>query len=472
MKKFLSLALCILLLCAFFSGCGGSADSGKVVVCFDVPLGSNNNLEIEGFLRWLDTCNRNMGLSITSKDVEVQVLTYNYDDPGERSATLQKIRTDIMAGKGPDVFICSDFNTGVQGGEFGFYDHLIPNAEKARESGLFLPLDEDLPQLTLTKATDMIPQVLESGKNQKGEQVILPMTFTVPGVIYSEEPGEELPQCDFEGTSWDDVLQGDDPLLQEQVNWFLNYANISYGMEETYDGFLGAHASGLFCLFSQTADFENEELSFSEEELTAQVKDSLAAYHRAAEQDEVFPGSSKYLSTWNFWHEGGFEGKDYSFAPLRNLEGGSTAVVAQYCAVNANTNKKDKALAVIDALLCREFQTNGLLYQTFMEMPVYLDLVSPGTTYLDVWLEFTEEQYEMWRRICEDINIVRFPSPLDKELDNMMMDIEDAMLESLPADEERYPRDARLADCTISDEKLEEIISEHYRQMQRLVDES
>ena len=457
--------------CTFTGG-----DSGKVVICIDTI--SNNTLVIESFLRWLDDCNKYLGLSVSSEDVEIELLPDPYENPTERSVMLQRIRAEIMAGRGPDLFLCNSIRSSPTG-QFSYMieNCLFPYPEKTRESGFFLPLDKYLPDLTLTQIDEMIPQVLAGGKNQAGEQVILPLMFTVPGVIYADEKGAELPKVDFEGTSWNDVLKGDDPLLAEQVNWVLNYCN-------SREGIMGGHDSCLFCLTPQAADFENEKLLFSEEELSAFIKDSFSAYQRAMKRDTVSSGSSVFLSPNNISIRGRHLGDkppdlsffspgelDFSFAPLRNLEGGSTAVVTQYCAVNANTKRVKKTLAVIDALLCRDYQKGGLLYQYFEEMPMYRDLGAGDPERNNLW-RFNEEQEDTWHRICKDINIVRFPSLLDKELDSMMMDIEDTMMESLPADPERTRRDGRLADCTISDEKLAEIISEHYRQMQRLLDES
>lgn len=476
MKKILSLVLCVLLSCTCFAACG-EADSGKVVICIDTI--NNDTQVVESFLRWLDDCHQYLGLSISSEDVEIELLpNFTYDKLTERSAVLQRLRAEIMAGKGPDLFLCTTISGSGTGGELYSMsmDRLFPYVEKSRKSGIFLPLDEYLPNLSLTKIDEMIPQVLAGGKNQKGEQVILPLMFTVPGVIYSVEKGAELPKVKFEGASWNDVLRGDDPLLREQANWALNYRN-------SWDGIKGGHDSGLSWLIPQAADFENEELFFSEEELFGLVKDSLAAYQRAMAEDTASSGSSVFLSPNNISNRGLFLGDrmmdfsfnlmdfDFSLAPLRNLEGSSTAVVTQYCAVNANTKRAEKALAVIDALLCRDYQKDGRLYDYFEEMPLYRDLNAGSPERNELW-RFNEEQEETWHKICEDINIVRFPSPLDYELDSMMADIEDAMMESLPPDPERSFRDGRLAECTISDEKLEEIISEHYRQMRRLLDES
>ncbi|MCH5353608.1 MAG: hypothetical protein J1E06_09105 [Acutalibacter sp.] len=78
---------------------------------------------------------------------------------------------------------------------------------------------------------------------------------------------------------------------------------------------------------------------------------------------------------------------------------------------------------------------------------------------------FTGQQFKTWQRICDDINIVRFPSALDAELDAMY------------ANRSEYNpgvifRDGKFMNYTVSDEELKTIISEHYQNMQRLLDES
>ena len=54
----------------------------------------------------------------------------------ERSAALTRIRTEILAGKGPDVFICTCWVPGF--GEEGLFK--FPN--QAMENRIFLPLDD------------------------------------------------------------------------------------------------------------------------------------------------------------------------------------------------------------------------------------------------------------------------------------------------------------------------------------------
>ena len=152
-------------------------------------------------------------------------------------------------------------------------------------------------------------------------------------------------------------------------------------------------------------------------------------------------------------------------------------MVNSYCAINANTRKKEKALAVLDALLTIDYQKNSSLFYFVEGMPNSRTLTSPGNPYLKSvnaysgTMEFTAEQFAQWQRICEDINIVRFPSALDDQLDRMMGEIEDTMY-TYRAPSGAIIRNGQFLQYSLSDEELWEIISKHYQQMQRLLDES
>ena len=486
MKRFLSLILCMLLICALFSGCQ-TAESGKVVVCFDIASKAANANEdgeykfaIQGFLNWIDDCNKYLGLGITSEDIEVDVIPGTESDVATRSAALQRIRTEIMAGKGPDLFICSSFTEGgIPGDELKPMagGRLFPYVEKTREEGTFLPLDELLSDLTLADVNDWIPQLMEGGKNKDGEQVIIPLSFDVPGMIFSGDLsanlyGENLPEVNFEGTSWNDVLQGSDPILSELSVWAMNFYRFNEDRTRT-----GGHPSGLYCLMPQTGDFENETPAFSEEELFELVKDSMAGYRRAMESEAEQYCSSLFFNPYNLI---GFNAlflpdhgrRPYALVPIRNLEGGTTASVTHYCAVNANTRKKDKVAKVLDAFLAKDYQKGATLYQFFTGMPNSRTLMSPGNKYLRAESEFDARTFAQLQRIYEDVNIVRFPSALDAELDAMMMDIEDSMYTYRHPASGIIMRDGQFLQGSLSDEELKEIVSKHYKEMQKLMDES
>ena len=468
------------LLVAAVSACtytGGN--SGKVVVCFDIgpavelPMPTDYQGAISGFLNWIDDCHKYLGLSISSEDIEVDIIPGTEKEPAARAGALQRIRAELMAGKGPDIFISTTLSdwysqgeefTGIEGGR------LFPYVEKTMDSGIFLPLDDLLSELTISNPDDLIPQVMEGGKNQKGEQVLLPLSFTVPGIMFS---GDDLPESDYTGTSWDDVLAGNDPVLAEQAVWSFNFRNPNFAGNKNYVR-MGQHNSGLSYLFPQVADFDAERPYLSEEEIFQTVRDSIAAYRNVLDRETEQFSCSLYVSDIFTQYDGtahdypGPANTPYTFMPLRNTLGGSTAAVISYCAVNASTKQKDKVRDVLDALLYEDFQRDNKLNRLFRGMTVNRNLsgVPDGGAY------FTGQKLEAWQRICEDINIVRFPSPLDAELDAMMKDIEDAMYAYRLGEGGVIFRNGEFMKGSVSDEELRTIISQHYQAMQRLLDES
>ena len=460
--------------CTFTGG-----NTGKVVVCFDIAnvhsTTDGYDLAIRSFLHWVDDCHKYMDFPLSSEDIEVVVIPGVDEGISERAAALQRVRAEIMAGRGPDVFICNAFSgrAGV-GAELESEEdtRVFSYLEGVRERGFFLPLDDLLSELTLTDVNDWFPKVLDGGKNQKGEQVILPLIFTVPGTVFS---GENAPEYDFEGTSWYDVLEGDDPILREQTVWSMNFSRFDQDFIR-----VGDHATGLPYIFPEIADYQAGTLAFSEEELAAMIKDSLNAYRQAMEYEMTEYCASLFFSPWSLDSSigGGFyvphgEEERFSFVPLRNLEGGSTAMVTAYCAVNANTEKKEKAIAVIDALMCKDFQKNGTFYSYIggQGMPMNRKMASSELYYLG-HMRLTDRQYENWMRICDDINVVRFPSQMDAELDAMMQEIEDSMFLCENPYSGVIQRDERILQGSVTDEELAEIVSKYYQQMQKLLDES
>ena len=105
-------------------------------------------------------------------------------------------------------------------------------------------------------------------------------------------------------------------------------------------------------------------------------------------------------------------------------------------------------------------------------MSINRNLASHEFPYLS-HMEFSPEQFENWQRVCADINVVRFPSALDTELDAMMAEIQSVMMKVHDPNGELYAKDSwQFIYGAISDEELAEIVSRHYQQMQRLLDET
>ena len=446
----------------------------KLRICFDVGSildiqNGSSNLQsyVETFIRCLAESEKNGGLS--PDDVEIEIIPSDISQTTERSAILQRIRTEIMTGGGPDVFVCA--------ADIGSYlsvhdDRLFPYVEIAKESGLFLPLDERLENLKLSPWDDMSRGIMDGGKDREGRQVLLPMIYTLPLLSFYQE---DVPPNDFTGADWDDVLGGNDPVLAEQVRWFWSIGSYAGTWPSRDDN----HESGISLIYPEMIDTEKGTLNFTEEELLNWIKESIPAY-RLLVQEETQTISLNVLYPYTVRWDYSLHAKETNLTiiPLRNQHGGTTAVVTAYCAVNRNSKQADKAVAAVDILLSEGMWLNSGLITPY-NYPVNQKVLIKRNTNTDPSSFFTstgltEKSFQEFLKAVEQVNAVRIPSRLDFTLETMMREIQHAIGAS-HADIDADPWYATKADFIlgdISDKELAEIVHRYYMKLCRMVDES
>jgi len=446
----------------------------KLRICFDVGAAldiqngsSNLQLYVESFIRCLTESEKNGGIS--PDDVVIEMIPSDETQTTERSATLQRIRTEIMTGGGPDVFVCA----ADIGSYLSVYDErLFPYVEIAKESGFFLPLDEYLGELKLSPWNEMSSCIMDGGKDREGRQVLLPMIYTLPLLSFSRE---DVPPRDFTNADWYEVLAGDDPVLAEQVRWFWNIGNFAGTPTIREDN----HEAGISLIYPEIIDTEKMTLSFTEVELLSRVKESMSAYRRLVQRETqtvslnvLYPYSVK----WDYSLRA--KQNDLTIIPLRNQHGGTTAVITTYCAVNRNTKQADQAVAAVDVLLSEGMWLNsGLItpYNYPVNQRVLLERnmkSDPNSFFTSTGL--TEKSLQEFLAAIDQVNAVRIPSRLDFTLEGMIREIQGAIGASY-ADIDADPWYATKADFIlgdISDEELAEIVHKYYVKLCRLVDES
>lgn len=460
---FLLVTACMFFL--VFSGCQFGGKGGKLTICIDFGLDNSQANAFKSFLNWLDDYREMTGRGPTSEEIEVEVITP--DGGSERQTELTRIRTEIMAGRGPDIFLCATTSRGFNGPgdemQLPEGGRLFPYVEKSIDDGLFLALDNYLNGETLSVWEEYTPAIMDAGKDQDGRQVVLPLTFSVPlNVFYKDEVGT----LDYAGKSWSDVCSLEDSLFAEQSPWVAPFWS---GRREYIRK--GTHDSALSALFPELADFRNDKLLISEDDLFRSLFDGFSAYRKiiddeSAENVAVF-FTAKSAEGNRLFNQ---REKDLSFLPLRNQVGGATAFISLYCAVNANTQRPEDAFAVCDALLCRNFQQSGNVYTHNAAMPTNRHALYTSMHYAGL-LQFSEQQLEEWLRVCDDVNIVRFPSPLDQEINEMTEEIETAMMENYPASQE--PGESwQYVKGSIDEEQMKQIIHKHYETMEHLLGEA
>ena len=83
------------------------------------------------------------------------------DDSVVRKTAISRIRTEIMAGAGPDVFIMTYQRThGPMGDDMDAGDILFKSPQKVMENGMFLPLDDYIENNTQHTKWDKLPQAI------------------------------------------------------------------------------------------------------------------------------------------------------------------------------------------------------------------------------------------------------------------------------------------------------------------------
>lgn len=334
-------------------------------------------------------------------------------EKAERESAITRIRTEILAGKGPDFFLCEcprlgDWGIGSQA--------LFPFPQQIMENRLFLPLDDYIAGSQYMEWEKLFPTVMESGRGEEG-QVLLPLAFTFFATLY--DPADYSPPAD-RPTTWDEVAASDDPAIK--VTGLTPLASI----------------------MGNLADYEKDIPAFTEEELLARAEEyfelhnwtytegeSLAPNHQFAD----FCGNVEWAEQLGGENYGlprmDEESPDYIMMPSYNIDGGITANVAAFGAINRNAGHPDEAFRVLDRLLAKNTQLSSQFYQCLLGMPVYLDACSQDAPLKHDgrnW-SMSEANFQSYQELLEQINVVNYPGPIESALHEIFPGSEDQLNE-------------------------------------------
>ncbi len=227
-RKWISLILCFALLVGVFSTYNVKAEEKPLRVLLDVPqhflLCQAHQVNLRGYLKYL------YGESFA--DTKLEYLPW---DKTERELRIKQLRVEMMAGGGPDVFLMFSY---PPSGDGTYPEHLFLDPRKAMERGLFYPLDQYIPTAQSFHPELFLEPALKAGRTEEG-QMILPIALTFPVMIYQKDPEdlEKAKECAFGGTA-------------------------------------STHFSHLL---GELADYSNQKLLFTKEELLETTKRALAA---------------------------------------------------------------------------------------------------------------------------------------------------------------------------------------------------
>lgn len=356
----------------------------------------------------------------------------------ERDNKIISMLTQIMAGEGPDLYIiaCSSPDS-VSIRENPEHPFLFPYVQSIMRQNLFLPLDDFINNAQFMEWDKLTPAVMEAGKTEQG-QMVLPMTYDFEATVFNKA---DIPFYDSLPMTWDQTYSSNDLAL---------WASSSYNDTKFGDA------------LGELADYNTLELSFSEEELANVAYQTNNLLHRNITGG--FSNAPAHLSCLFSRHNGRalssvsppglLAEEDPAIVPLYNIEGGVTANITSFVAIDANTNCPEDAFFVADLLLSKKVQQSSF-FSCVDGVPVHEELlqktdkVSLIKDDADPWF-FSDAGYREYCRVRSEINAVKYYSPLDLELTKMFCGFKGSE----------------------SEKEVAEIAAETYRVMQMMLDES
>ena len=433
MYKLISIILAVLLFMTMFTGCAGK-ETGPLKICVD--LGAFSEISDYG----MGLISEERGQQYAMQQFEADLTAYleaNSLDPielefefipgpedAERDTAIARLRTEIMSGKGPDIFLLGSNSRDME--------PLFKVPEKNMANGAFLPLNEYIENAQFMEFEKLVPGVMSAGQYD-GEQYILPLTYTMPLTLYN---ASEVQHTTSETMTWEQMLEGED---------YLRHAAYFYSATGFVD---------LFMLnsFGQIADYENDTLTLTEEELLKRTEEMIALenirFHDEDAQNALPTNWQIYLcygfdqlAKWGGYRPSSqnlFAGETdetvptlddpMTIVPMYSDDCGAMATVLTYAAINANTTQPEKAFFVLDYLFGLESQqSSSVFHLTCVDaVPVHMDLMQEeyplkyraysrdlGHYYLN------DGTYENWREVQEQITGAVFSGELYYTLESM-----------------------------------------------------
>ena len=367
-----------------------------------------------------------------SFDIQFEYLP-TFDSASERNTEIDRLRLDLMQDKGPDIIICQNFYMDPQELEWTGLSKtglksIFNIPQSAMKQRLFLPLDGYIANARYTEWDKLLPAVMDAGKDEKGRQVIVPMTYKVNTSLFEKEryaPSGKLPM------SREELLNSGDPALE--------WVGISR-WETVWDAFGGQ------------IDYQKGELAFSEEELLRICRQIAAARKGKETKDEhyndvgcVVPGVSIGPQSFSFF---GANCPEYIMIPAYNTQGGVTASVGVYGAVSRSTAYPEEAFAVLDKLMSLDAMKTLDIYAA--DMPVHVDMCWRWNCPAGLEWRLSEWNFAQYAALREQINVVDYMTPVNRELMDLWYQ----------------------ADAAEDEAQLEKLVHDSYTRMQMILAES
>ena len=332
MKKLVCLLLCIVLVTASFSGCKAEEEQVTLTV-----LTENNFLHMISLVQDV--------VGFLYPNITLEFITLPMDEL-ERQTALQSMRTEIMAGDGPDIFLLASWNQDTMtwdsstGIEYPRIEPLFKSVEDAMANGVFLDLDEYIEKSEYINMEDHVSVIMDAGKTERG-QMVLPLLYSVNMCLVDKSQISD-PDAKFE--TLEDITGNKDTLY-----------TVNHMMEDW------------FCtMIPEFEDHDNNNLILTEEQLR-KAFDYAGKVFQAPENGEYI-----VFDTENIFSSASIgEGLLYQWKTnpddvvpiiMRNIDGGITALIEAFVAINGGTDHPDEAFKIAELFFSDEIQSDKGFY--------------------------------------------------------------------------------------------------------------
>lgn len=339
----------ILCLAALLSGCGSKEVTLRVLS--DAEYGSRENEQIDTLITQFKATHE--GVNIVYERIPT--------DEAAREAMLEKTRTAVMAGKGPDVFLLTTSTEKDPGYEAG-NGLLFKDVKQAICNGLFADVSEYYDADTELGKEAFVPAVMEAGV-YNGGRYVLPLRFELP-VCYVDK--SQLTAEGFGLDIFDGGLLG------------LMNAITASGSQRMATDFLTYNIirSNFFNFFPNLLDYDNQKVLITADELA----EFMTSHQQMRTLQGNWPGyewvgdlGSYFMDGW-YWPDNvvsriaGMSAAvynasvskakdvDLSIVPLTAADGTLIADVTYYGAVGASCDEPELAYEFLRLFLSEDSQ--------------------------------------------------------------------------------------------------------------------
>lgn len=420
-----------------FNNNGNNTDLAVVTVCYVESSSPIYNEYIEEIAEYYNL------LYDGKAQIKLEPITFDID---ERENAISKVKTEVLSGKGPDIYLfeCND--------ESYYHKPFFEDVNKAMHTGAFANITSYFEADEEIDAEDFYGPVMNAGKIGKNTYV-LPITFTYDTAFVNK------------AKLLNDI---DEAALESGSEAFINaLINQKISMSDPYFYAVPKPLS----MFSQPINYYEEKVNVSIEDLEKAIKLAVIYYEsnygEGSKPMELFQGveteedlvnktqsldisEPARLTYFSQWALSGIafnisEKNEFKEFPFPTIDGGFNAMVTSFAAVSANCHNLEEAYNFIRLFIKDEFQQgkgyvnteNGRSYGKgkiclLNDWPVRSDisieeLYKSSSSYMHKY-PLDEDVYTP----CTDkITSARFYTKLDKEAS----DITDALADEISGTE-------------------------------------